>query len=192
MRARGLENSSIASVCEIVCIGAHCDDIDIGCGGAMLALLERNPDAHVTWVVIGSTPVREREFRASARRFLRRAHKAELIVHKFRDGFFPAQYAAIKQMFESLKRLSRTRPHLQSSSHRSASGPPCGSGADLEYFPRSPGSRIRNSQIRGRLTTPSAYVSLTPHRWNERYRSCGIAMRRSAPSAGLRTIPFAQ
>jgi LmbE family N-acetylglucosaminyl deacetylase len=90
---------------QILALGAHCDDIDIGCGGAMLSLLERNPGADVTWVVMGSNPVRERELRASARRFLRRAGKARVIVHKFRDGFFPADFTAIKEVFESLKQL---------------------------------------------------------------------------------------
>ena len=105
MRALVLTNLARRRRLQILCIGAHCDDIDIGCGGTLLALLERNPGARVTWVVMGSTPVRARELRASARRFLRRAGKAQVLVHQFRDGFFPAQYAAVKEAFESLKQL---------------------------------------------------------------------------------------
>ena len=89
MRALGLTKLARRRRLQILCIGAHCDDIDIGCGGTLLALLERNPGARVTWVVMGSTPVRARELRASARRFLRRAGKAQVLVHQFRDGFFP-------------------------------------------------------------------------------------------------------
>ena len=85
---------------HILAIGAHCDDVDIGCGGATLALLDRH-DVDVTWVVFAANAVREREFRASAARFLRGARSARLIVHKFRDGFFPAQYVAIKEAFEA-------------------------------------------------------------------------------------------
>jgi LmbE family N-acetylglucosaminyl deacetylase len=43
---------------QILALGAHCDDIDIGCGGTMLSLLERHREAEVTWVVMGSNPVR--------------------------------------------------------------------------------------------------------------------------------------
>src|SRR5258708_7015392 len=83
---------------RILCIGSHCDDVDIGCGGALLSLLEQHRGAEVNWVVLGSNPVRERELRASARRFLARARKSNVLVHQFRDGYFPAQYAAIKQV----------------------------------------------------------------------------------------------
>src|SRR5580700_7634507 len=101
---------------QILALGAHCDDIDIGCGGTMLSLLERHREAEVTWVVMGSNPVRERELRASARRFLRRAGNSQVIVHRFRDGFFPAHFASIKQVFESLKQLPD--PDLVFSHHR--------------------------------------------------------------------------
>src|SRR5689334_1713157 len=90
---------------NILCLGAHCDDIDIGCGGTLLALLERHPGTRVNWVVFASTPQRERELRASARRLLRRAASASVTAHTFRDGFFPAQFAQIKESFESLKQL---------------------------------------------------------------------------------------
>ena len=105
MQSIGLRKLRNGKRLQVLCIGAHCDDIDIGCGGALLSLLERYPGAQVTWVVMGSTAVRERELRASARRFLLRAGKASVLAHQFRDGFFPAQYAAIKETFESLKRL---------------------------------------------------------------------------------------
>lgn len=88
---------------RILALGAHCDDIDIGCGATMLALLERHPGAEVTWVAFASSGEREREFRASAKRFLARAGRVRMLVHTFRDGFFPAQYTNIKEVFESLK-----------------------------------------------------------------------------------------
>jgi LmbE family N-acetylglucosaminyl deacetylase len=161
MRALGLTRLSKRKRLQILCIGAHCDDIDIGCGGTLLALLERNPGAHVAWVVMGSTPVRARELRASARRFLRRAGNAEVLVHQFRDGFFPAQYAAVKEAFESLKRLPD--PDLIFSHHR----------ADLHQDHRVIAELTWNTfrshlimeyeipKYEGDLTTPSAYVELT-------------------------------
>ena len=161
MRALGLRKLIDRKHLRILCIGAHCDDIDIGCGGTMLSLLARNPGAQVAWVVMGSTPVRARELRTSARRFLRRAGKAEVLVHQFRDGFFPAQYAAIKEVFESLKRLPD--PDLIFSHHRADLHQDHRVVAELTW------NTFRNHLIleyeipkyEGGLTTPSAYVSLT-------------------------------
>jgi LmbE family N-acetylglucosaminyl deacetylase len=89
----------------ILCLGAHCDDIDIGCGGTLLALIERYRGVRVAWVVFSAPPERERELRASARQFLRGAGSETVLTHDFRDGFFPAHYGAIKEAFESLKEL---------------------------------------------------------------------------------------
>lgn len=144
----------------ILAIGAHCDDIDIGCGGATLALLERY-HAEVTWIVFGSNPVREQEFRSSAKRFLRRASSARVDVHSFRDGFFPAQYAAIKEVFESLKKLPN--PDLIFSHHRADLHQDHRVVAELTW------NTFRNHLIleyeipkyEGGLTTPSAYVALS-------------------------------
>jgi LmbE family N-acetylglucosaminyl deacetylase len=145
---------------HILAIGAHCDDVDIGCGGATLALLERY-DADVTWVVFAANAVREREFRASAARFLRGARNARLIVHKFRDGFFPAQYVAIKEAFETLK--NEPSPDLIFSHRR----------ADLHQDHRIVAELTWNTfrdhlileyevaKYEGDLTTPSSYVELT-------------------------------
>ena len=91
---------------RVLCLGAHCDDIDIGCGGTLLKLLE-DVSCAVSWVTFAATPERARELRASARRFLRGARRSEVIVHAFRDSYFPAQYAALKESFEPLKRAPR-------------------------------------------------------------------------------------
>jgi LmbE family N-acetylglucosaminyl deacetylase len=161
MQVLGLHRPAKAGRLQILCIGAHCDDIDIGCGGTLLSLLERYPGAHVTWVVMGSTPVRERELRASGRRFLRRAGKATVLVHQFRDGFFPAQYAAIKEAFESLKQLPD--PDIVFSHHRADRHQDHRVVAELTW------NTFRNHLVleyeipkyEGDLTTPSAYVALT-------------------------------
>jgi len=44
---------------RILCLGAHCDDIEIGCGGTVLRLLAERPGSSVKWVALASTPVRE-------------------------------------------------------------------------------------------------------------------------------------
>jgi LmbE family N-acetylglucosaminyl deacetylase len=95
---------------RILCLGAHCDDIEIGCGGTILRLLERYPDAHVYWVVLSSSPDRAREAGASAERFLRNSRQSEIVIKDFRNSFFPFVGAQIKEYFEEL--ASRVSPDL--------------------------------------------------------------------------------
>jgi LmbE family N-acetylglucosaminyl deacetylase len=101
---------------RILCLGAHCDDIDIGCGGTLLKLLAQERRAEVMWVAFSASPTRAKELKASARRFMRRAARAEVVTHSFRDSYFPGQYAAIKDAFEPLKRLPS--PDLIFTHHR--------------------------------------------------------------------------
>ena len=89
---------------EILCLGAHSDDIEIGCGGSVLELLDRDGPVNVTWVVLCGTGDREKEARASAKRFLAKARRSDIHVEKFRDGYFPAQHREVKDYFEALKR----------------------------------------------------------------------------------------
>jgi len=88
---------------KILCLGAHSDDIEIGCGATMLRLLSERPRSDVTWVVLSSGAQRAREARASARRYLPRQARAEVIVRDFRNGYFPFVGADIKDFFEALK-----------------------------------------------------------------------------------------
>jgi LmbE family N-acetylglucosaminyl deacetylase len=88
---------------EILCLGAHSDDIEIGAGGTILTLLDRFPDARVRWIVFAANEQRANEARASAMVFLSAAGEAKVTVHGFRDGFFPDEFSQLKQTFESLK-----------------------------------------------------------------------------------------
>ncbi len=89
---------------KILCLGAHSDDIEIGCGGTMLEMLAETPDIEVVWVVFNSGTEREREARASADLFLAQVRRKDVIVMHFRDGFFPYEGAQIKEEFEALKK----------------------------------------------------------------------------------------
>jgi len=88
---------------RILCLGAHADDIEIGCGGTVLQLLSGCRTLEFLWVVFSSGSEREREARASAALFLERAEHKEVIVKDFRDGFFPFDGGHIKEFFEELK-----------------------------------------------------------------------------------------
>jgi LmbE family N-acetylglucosaminyl deacetylase len=95
---------------SILCLGAHSDDIEIGCGGTILKLLEKHKRTHVTWVVLGAEGVREEEARKSAGMFLAKATTKDIEVKGFRDGFFPYIGGEIKEHFERLK--SRVSPDI--------------------------------------------------------------------------------
>lgn len=88
----------------ILCIGAHCDDIEIGCGATILRLLRIRRDVSVQWVVLSSTEARAREANAAAALFLRGARKRSVHVEAFLDGHFPYQGPELKAYFEGLKR----------------------------------------------------------------------------------------
>lgn len=92
-----------ASEYRILCLGAHSDDIEIGCGGTILALLDQYENATVHWVVFSSSAARASEARASAGVFLARARRQDVLVREFRDGFFPFQGGEIKEEFEAIK-----------------------------------------------------------------------------------------
>ena len=88
---------------RLLFLGAHADDIEIGCGGTVVELLRRHPDAVVRWVVLSSEGERKAEARRAARSLLRRASGPEIVVENFRGAYFPSQIAPIKDLFERLK-----------------------------------------------------------------------------------------
>jgi LmbE family N-acetylglucosaminyl deacetylase len=90
-------------VLRILCVGAHSDDIEIGCGGTLLRLLSEYGEAEVHWVVLGSSGQRDGEALASAEKFLASAKKKSIVVENFKDGFFPYRGEQVKQFFENLK-----------------------------------------------------------------------------------------
>ena len=88
----------------VLCVGAHCDDIEIGCGGTLLLLRERAPRAEIHWVSLCGDELRLREMRASAVRFLGEAGAQRVRSFGFRDAFLPWEGARVKECFEALKR----------------------------------------------------------------------------------------
>jgi len=86
---------------RILCLGAHSDDIEIGCGGAVLSLLARHPRSSVRWVVFSGDAARAAEARASAADFLAAAGERDVRTLEFRESHFPWQGAALKAACEA-------------------------------------------------------------------------------------------
>src|SRR6476659_4057043 len=90
---------------RVLAIGCHADDIEIGCGGTLLALTRSRPDVEVTWVVLGAEGERAAEARTSADDFLTGASRSEIVVHGFKDAYMPYHGESVKEAFEQLKRV---------------------------------------------------------------------------------------
>ncbi|MGD0229493.1 MAG: PIG-L deacetylase family protein [Syntrophorhabdales bacterium] len=88
---------------RILCLGAHSDDIEIGCGGTIIRLLEEDHSAEIHWVVFSAIGERASEAEGSADLFLSRVGKKTIRLESFKDGFFPYMGAEIKEYFEQLK-----------------------------------------------------------------------------------------
>lgn len=92
---------------RVLCLGAHSDDIEIGCGGTVLKLIENYPNLSVYWIVLGADqPQRAAEAFASASRFLHQAKEKKIIVKGFRDSYFPYIGTEVKEYFEQLKEMT--------------------------------------------------------------------------------------
>jgi LmbE family N-acetylglucosaminyl deacetylase len=88
---------------KVLCFGAHADDIEIGCGGTILRLLDEHDDLEVRWVVLSAVGIRAIEAEQSAQRFLAKARHRTVVIRDFGDGFFQYVGADIKLFFEQLK-----------------------------------------------------------------------------------------
>ena len=92
---------------RILCLGAHSDDLEIGCGGAMLQWLRRHRKAEVSWVVLSAAGKRGEEARRSAAALLSGAKKKRVVLGEFTDGRLPAEFREVKAFLEDLKRSVR-------------------------------------------------------------------------------------
>ncbi|MDF0643852.1 MAG: PIG-L family deacetylase [Nitrospira sp.] len=90
---------------KVLCLGAHSDDIEIGCGGTVLKLLREHPGSEVLWVIFSARGKRKQEAMSSAKAYLAQAGSARIEAKSFKESFFPYHGEVIKEYFESLKLL---------------------------------------------------------------------------------------
>ena len=105
-----LSFSPVEPLRRVLAVGCHADDIEIGCGGTLLALARANPELEVDWVVLAAQSGRADEARASAEGFLAGVATSRVDVLGFRDGFLPYIGGQVKDAFEALK--DRVDPQL--------------------------------------------------------------------------------
>src|SRR5688572_2290445 len=92
---------------RVLCIGAHCDDIEIGCGATLRILQRSSQDVTIDWVVLSGSDQRRKETMVAMRRLVVPRCRGELRFGEFPDGRFPAAYKQIKEFHEVLKRTRR-------------------------------------------------------------------------------------
>ena len=163
----------------VLCLGAHSDDIEIGCGGTLLLLLATRR-VRVTWVVFAASGPRAAEARSSATRFLRDAAAKDVRVQNFRDGFLPYQGTVVKEFVETLKNV---RPDVVFTHHRHDRHQDHRLVSDLTWntFRDHLVLEYEVPKYDGDLTTPNLYVPLPPavRRRKVSHLLAGFATQRS-------------
>jgi LmbE family N-acetylglucosaminyl deacetylase len=96
---------NLSRVKRVLCLGAHGDDIEIGCGGTVLRMIEQSKSIEFYWLVLSSNPTRAKEAERSANAFLGGARHKTVVVKSFRDGFLPYIGAPVKETFEEIKTI---------------------------------------------------------------------------------------
>ncbi len=92
------------SALNVLCIGAHCDDIEIGCAGTVLAIQSRYPRCKVHILVLTSTAARRAEAAAAAKALIKGTARGEIRLCELPDGLLPAHLAEVKGELERMKK----------------------------------------------------------------------------------------
>jgi LmbE family N-acetylglucosaminyl deacetylase len=101
---------ALQSLSNVLCLGAHADDIEIGCGGTLLKFRELNPCMKLSFIVLSGDNIRVDEAWQSVEAFRGGGSNVELEVKSFRESYFPYEGAEIKDYFNEVG--ERLRPDL--------------------------------------------------------------------------------
>ena len=105
-----LDEASLERKLRVLAVGAHADDIEIGCGGTLLRLAGETAEAEILWVVLTGDERRAHEATSSANAFTQGFAASEVSLGGFRDGFLPYSGEVVKAFFEELK--ARVEPDV--------------------------------------------------------------------------------
>jgi LmbE family N-acetylglucosaminyl deacetylase len=100
---------------QVLCIGAHCDDIEIGCGGLLLELQRDHPDCQIHWLVLTSVPARHDEALAAVHAMVHEGARGLIRIGTLPDGLLPSRLPEVKAQFEAIK--SEIEPSLVLTHH---------------------------------------------------------------------------
>lgn len=95
------------SLRRVLCIGAHCDDVEIGCGATLLALARSRPDVQLTIAVFTSEEGRDVESQRALQELLGTSVRWHPAFAAFRNSHFPAQWSQIKEHLETIGREAK-------------------------------------------------------------------------------------
>ena len=96
-------NQTEESELKILCLGAHCDDIEIGCGGTILKLIQEYSNITVYWVVFSSSEQTAQEAAVSSNKFLKEVSNKKVIIKNLEGGLLYFQGKELHECFEELK-----------------------------------------------------------------------------------------
>jgi LmbE family N-acetylglucosaminyl deacetylase len=88
---------------RVLCLGAHADDIEIGCAGTLLRWLSEYPAVDVTWAVFTGAGARGEEARKSGAALLGEAASWRIVLGDFDDAHLPAEFARAKAFLHGLR-----------------------------------------------------------------------------------------
>ena len=90
---------------QILFLGAHSDDIELGCGGTILNICSENKKSEIKWVVFSANKERKEEAINSANKFLSSVENKKIIVYDFKENYFPYNASKIKECFDNLGKI---------------------------------------------------------------------------------------
>ncbi len=88
---------------RVLCLGAHSDDIEIGCAGTLLRWLAEYEEVEFTWAVMSAAGARAEEARRSAEALLDGAAALNIMLGDFEDAHLPVDFRRAKAFVRDLK-----------------------------------------------------------------------------------------